>query len=117
MYFFLGFISLFRHFGGVELMPFDEVWFGGDERDDELFELTLADERVGVVFCAAATTTAAAATAVAEDSAERAAFDPHAWWWLSQSLCWQNEPQYRARLHPEQVSVAFLPQFQHACVK
>ena len=32
--------------------------------------------------------------------------------WSSQSLCWQNGPQYLAKLHPEQVSVAGLPQFQ-----
>lgn len=37
---------------------------------------------------------------------------PHTWWCFSQSLCWQNEPQYRAVLQPLQVSLAFLPQFQ-----
>ena len=35
--------------------------------------------------------------------------------WSSQSLCWQNGPQYLATPHPLQVSVASLPQFQHAC--
>lgn len=39
------------------------------------------------------------------------------WWCCSQSLCWQNEPQYLAKLQPEQVSLAFRPQFQHVfCV-
>lgn len=37
---------------------------------------------------------------------------PHTWWWFSQSLCWQNGPQYRATLQPLHVSVAFRPQFQ-----
>lgn len=37
---------------------------------------------------------------------------PQTLWWLSQSLCWQNDPQYLATLHPLQVSLAFLPQFQ-----
>ena len=36
---------------------------------------------------------------------------PQSFWWDSQSLCWQNEPQYRAMLHPLHVSFAFLPQF------
>merc|ERR1711954_303051 len=33
----------------------------------------------------------------------------------SQSLCWQNGPQYLARLQPEQVSLAGRPQFQQHC--
>lgn len=33
-------------------------------------------------------------------------------WCRSQSLCWQNEPQYRAALQPLHVSLAFRPQFQ-----
>lgn len=37
---------------------------------------------------------------------------PQTWWWFSQSLCWQNGPQYLATLHPLHVSVAFRPQFQ-----
>ena len=37
---------------------------------------------------------------------------PQTRWWFSQSLCWQNDPQYLAMLHPLQVSLAFLPQFQ-----
>lgn len=37
---------------------------------------------------------------------------PQMWWCFSQSLCWQNEPQYRAVLHPLQVSLALRPQFQ-----
>lgn len=37
---------------------------------------------------------------------------PQMWWCFSQSLCWQNEPQYRAVLQPLQVSLAFRPQFQ-----
>jgi len=36
----------------------------------------------------------------------------HSLEWFSQSLCWQKGPQYLARLHPEQVSVACRPQFQ-----
>lgn len=37
---------------------------------------------------------------------------PQMWWCFSQSLCWQNEPQYRAVLQPLQVSLALRPQFQ-----
>lgn len=40
---------------------------------------------------------------------------PHTWWWFSQSLCWQKDPQYRATLQPLHVSLAFLPQFQQLC--
>lgn len=36
----------------------------------------------------------------------------HVWWCVSQSLCWQNELQYCAVLHPLHVSCAFRPQFQ-----
>lgn len=37
---------------------------------------------------------------------------PQIRWCLSQSLCWQKEPQYRAMLQPLQVSLALRPQFQ-----
>ena len=40
---------------------------------------------------------------------------PQTRWWFSQSLCWQNEPQYLAMLQPLHVSLAFLPQFQQLC--
>lgn len=40
----------------------------------------------------------------------------HVWWCDSQSLCWQNELQYCAVLHPLHVSCAFRPQFQQLCV-
>lgn len=37
---------------------------------------------------------------------------PQSFWWLSQSLCWQKDPQYLAMLHPLQVSLALRPQLQ-----
>lgn len=40
---------------------------------------------------------------------------PQIRWCLSQSLCWQKEPQYRAMLQPLQVSLALRPQFQQLC--
>lgn len=40
---------------------------------------------------------------------------PQMWWCFSQSLCWQNEPQYRAVLQPLHVSLALRPQFQQLC--
>lgn len=40
---------------------------------------------------------------------------PQMRWCLSQSLCWQKEPQYRAMLQPLHVSLALRPQFQQLC--
>lgn len=40
---------------------------------------------------------------------------PQIRWCLSQSLCWQKEPQYRAMLQPLHVSLALRPQFQQLC--
>jgi hypothetical protein len=80
---------------------------GGDDRDefDVFDDVVVIDVRGWTIFVVGCGASA---------DADRALF-PHAWWCCSQSLCWQNAPQYRAKLHPEQVSFALRPQFQHAC--
>lgn len=108
-YFFFGLRSLFRHLAGM--MPFAVaeavIWFGGEDLDDDEFDefvlkrvcWTVADVLALFADC--------------ESVVVRDAIEPHAWWCCSQFLCWQNDPQYRAIPHPPQVSLAFLPQFQH----
>ena len=81
-----------------------------DELDDEGGEGLTEDDNWGVAIWGLLSRPSLPADAV-----DATGFFPHTWWWCSQSLCWQKDPQYRAVLQPLQVSLALRPQFQQLC--